>query len=189
MRADELGSARVWDLYTIHDLLQLQFPVGLAIDVYTYPPDRAHITLMNSYNALEAQLNTTGRMGRDTKSEAAWADCDYAMKAVDAGQRLHRVVVGLLIKGTTELHCTRTCGWRSGCSPASCAFGLRAGNQLEALKLFTPVRDEAHQSEADPAHGCFRRACRSATLWAAPAQRHSGYPVGHRRRRWLPGLL
>ena len=96
-----------WDLYTVHDLLQLPFPVGVAIDVYTYPPDRAHVTLMNSYNALEAQLSTTGRMGRDTKSEAAWADCDYAMKAVDAGQRLHRVTVALLVKGKNSLNSTR----------------------------------------------------------------------------------
>ncbi len=129
-----------WDLYTIHDLLQLHFPVGLAIDVYTYPPDRAHITLMNSYNALEAQLNTTGRMGRDTKSEAAWADCDYAMKAVDAGQRLHRVAVALLIKGKTRSALHENVCMAERVLASKLRFRVERGNQLEALKLFTPVR-------------------------------------------------
>jgi hypothetical protein len=128
-----------WDLYTIHDLLQLPFPVGLAVDVYTYPPDRAHITLMNAYNALEAQLNTTGRMGRDTKSEAAWADCDYAMKAVDAGQRLHRVVVALLVKGRTRSALHENVRLAERVLASKLRFRVERGNQLEALKLFTPV--------------------------------------------------
>jgi hypothetical protein len=128
-----------WDLYTIHALLQLQFPVGLAVDVYTYPPDRAHITLMNAYNALEAQLSTTGRMGRDTKSEAAWADCDYTMKAVDAGQRLHRVVVALLIKGRTRSALYENVRLAERVLASKLRFRVESGNQLEALKLFTPV--------------------------------------------------
>ena len=128
-----------WDLYTIHDLLQLPFPVGLAVDVYTYPPDRAHITLMNAYNALEAQLNTTGRMGRDTKSEAAWADCDYAMKAVDAGQRLHRVVVALLIKGKTCSALHENVRLAERVLASKLRFRVERGSQLEALKLFTVV--------------------------------------------------
>ena len=128
-----------WDLYTIHDLLQLQFPIGLAVDVYTYPPDRAHLTLMNAYNALEAQLNTTGRMGRDTKSEAAWADCDYAMKAVDAGQRLHRVAVSLLIKGRTRSGLYENVRLAERVLASKLRFRVETGNQLEALKLFTAV--------------------------------------------------
>lgn len=128
-----------WDLYTIHDLLQLQFPVGLAVDLYTYPPDRAHITLMNAYNALEAQLNTTGRMGRDTRSEAAWVDCEYAMKAVDAGQRLHRVVVAILIKGRTRSILHENVRLAERVLASKLRFRVESGNQLEALKLFTPV--------------------------------------------------
>ncbi len=128
-----------WDLYTIHDLLQLQFPVGLAVDVYTYPPDRAHITLMNAYNALEAQLNTAGRMGRDTKSESAWADCDYAMKAVDAGQRLHRVTVAILVKGSTRSALHENMRLAERVLASKLRFRVETGNQLEALKLFTPV--------------------------------------------------
>ena len=128
-----------WDLYTIHDLLQLQFPVGLAVDVYTYPPDRAHVALMNAYNALEAQLNTTGRMGRDTKSEAAWADCDYAMKAVDAGQRLHRVMLSLLVKGRTRGALYENVRMAERVLASKVRFRVESGNQLEALKLFTGV--------------------------------------------------
>jgi hypothetical protein len=129
-----------WDLYTVHDLLQLPFPVGVAIDVYTYPPDRAHVTLMNSYNALEAQLSTTGRMGRDTKSEAAWADCDYAMKAVDAGQRLHRVTVALLVKGKTRSTLHENVHLAERVLASKLRFRIERGNQLEALKLFTTTR-------------------------------------------------
>lgn len=128
-----------WDLYTIHNLLQLPFPVGLAVDVYTYAPDRAHVTLMNSYNALEAQLSTTGRMGRDTKSETAWADCDYAMKAVDAGQRLHRVTVALLVKGATRALLQENVRLAERVLASKLRFRVEASSQLEALKLFTPV--------------------------------------------------
>src|SRR5438128_4960343 len=94
---------------------------------------------MNAYTALDAQLNTTGRMGRDTRSEAAWVDCDYAMKAVDAGQRLHRVVVALLIKGRTRSALHENMRLAERVLASKLRFRVESGNQLEALKLFTPV--------------------------------------------------
>lgn len=129
----------IWDLFTTHALLQLDFPVGLAVDVETYAPDRAHITLMNSYNALEAQLGTAGRMGRDTRSETAYADCDYAMKAVDSGQRLHRVSVALLVKGQSLAELQANVQMAERVMISKLRMRVERGSQLEALKLFTPT--------------------------------------------------
>lgn len=176
-----------WDLYTIHGLLQLPFPVGLAVDVYTYPPDRAHVTLMNSYNALEAQLGTTGRMGRDTKSEAAWSDCDYAMKAVDAGQRLHRVTVALLVKGSTRASLQENVRLAERVLASKLRFRVEVSNQLEALKLFTSVRtkhinlrltERTAVSEGVSSlvpFGLRRRNSTQGILWGIDAD--GGYPV------------
>ena len=142
---------------------------------------------MNSYNALEAQLSTTGRMGRDTKSEAAWADCDYAMKAVDAGQRLHRVTVALLVKGSTRASLQENVRLAERVLASKLRFRVETGNQLEALKLFTPLRTGQTNLRLTPRtavsegvsvlvpFGLRRRNSTQGILWGIDAD--GGYPV------------
>lgn len=176
-----------WDLYTVHALLQLKFPVGLAVEIDTYTPDRAHITLMNAYNALDAQLGTSGRMGRDTRSESAWADCDYAMKAVDAGQRLHRTVISLLVKARSLGELRSNVQFAERVMLSKVRFRMERGSQLEALKLFTPVpanrigvkftRRTAVSEGVSVLvpFGLRRRNSTSGILWGIDAD--GGYPV------------
>src|SRR4051812_31413387 len=50
-----------WDLYTMHRLMLMPFPVALSVDVETLSIDKAQFRLQSAYNGLYAQLHQQSR--------------------------------------------------------------------------------------------------------------------------------
>lgn len=89
-----------WHWAVLAGLLQMPFPVAVALDVVTEPHGRVLDRLVMANNALELTVRV-GKV-RDPKSEAAWRDVNEAMQRVERGEGLHRVRVAVLVKGDTE---------------------------------------------------------------------------------------
>lgn len=126
-----------WQLWTMHQLLRLPFPVGLAIDVTTYSPEKAATVLLQSHNSLQGHLNSNGP--KDAKAEAAFYDLEEVSQKIVAGQRLHQALVSVLVKGDTKAELMENVQAAERVLLGHLSLRVEYGNQLKALKLFTPT--------------------------------------------------
>jgi len=127
-----------WDLYTLHQLLLMAFPVAVAIDIKTYGPDKAQFTLQNAYNNLYAQINQQGKVGgKDAKSEQAFHDIQHTLKCVETGERFHEVRIAVLIKAASRGLLREYGAYIKNTTASKLRLRLEIGQQSEALKYFT----------------------------------------------------
>jgi hypothetical protein len=127
-----------WSLETIRRILRLPFPLALSLDLETLGPDKAQFQLQNAYNALYAQLSQQSKFGgKDTRSEEAFGDVKRAMAAVEAGERIHKLTLAILLKApSVRKLATDSAYLLSTLAPYVRLRPLR-GQQAQALKLFT----------------------------------------------------
>ena len=130
-----------WDLRTIHSLLQQPFPVGLAIDVFTFAPTKASFHITSAINSNAAQIGA-GMVVHDSTSRASLEDAMLADEFVKKGQRLHRVSVVLLVKGHTLSELERNVSAVQIALADRLPLRREGGNQEEALRFFsdTPTK-------------------------------------------------
>ena len=125
-----------WDLRTIHILLQQPFPVGLALDIYTFAPTRASYHITSAINSNKAHLDAR-MVVHDSKTEAALEDAMLADQLVKKGQRLHRVSVVVLVKGHTLSELDRSVAAVRMSLADRLPLRRESGNQEEALRFFS----------------------------------------------------
>jgi hypothetical protein len=108
------------------------------LDLATHVPAKADFKEQNAYNALYAQLSQQSKFGgKDTKSEEAFLDVKRAMGAVEAGERIHKLTLAILLKAPSARKlATDSAYLLSTLAPYVRLRPLR-GQQAEALKLFT----------------------------------------------------
>ena len=127
-----------WSLDTIRRLLRMPFPVALCLDFETLGPDKAAFQLQNAYNALYAQLTQQGRFGgKDARSEEAFADVKRAMAAVEAGERVHKLTVAVLVRAPSARRLAQHGAYLAATLAPYVRLRPCWGQQAEALKLFT----------------------------------------------------
>jgi len=87
-----------WSPATIHRVLQLPFPVLLAIDVQN-SGSQAGRQLETAYNTLSSQLSSQLKIGAvDPRAEAALQDVLHAQRALEEDQTLHQIRIVLAIQ-------------------------------------------------------------------------------------------
>ncbi len=129
-----------WDLYTVHRLLLMPFPLALSIDVETMSMDKAQFRLQNAYNSLYAQLNQQTKFGgKDARSEEAFQSAQSTLKILEAGERLHMVRLSVLIKAPTLGKLSEYGAYISNALSTHARLRLESGQQKECLKLFTSI--------------------------------------------------
>lgn len=129
-----------WDLYTMHRLLLMPFPLALSVDVETLSIDKAQFRLQSAYNGLYAQLNQQSRFGgKDAKSEEAFRAVESTLKILEAGERLHMVRVAVLLKAPSAAKLKEYGAYIRNTLATYMRLRLELGQQKEGLKLFTAL--------------------------------------------------
>jgi hypothetical protein len=177
-----------WDLHALHQVLRMAFPLAVCVHVETLGLDQARVKLQNSYNALYAQLTSTGKFTtKDARSEEAFRDVQRAMPLIEHGERFHLVTLAVLIKAPTVAKLRERGAYLKNQLAARCRLRLEVGQQQEALKLFTttPLAQIRLDARAAPVlssgagvmmpFGFRSRAETSGILWGV--DRSTGNPV------------
>ncbi|MCP4531620.1 MAG: hypothetical protein GY831_10360, partial [Delftia sp.] len=92
---DLLGA---WDWRPLASLLYQGYPITVSLDVVTLPKVQAHRSLNMSRNALQASL---ADIGQDVELTERWTALHQAIQAVNVGQTLHLITVGVMVPGRT----------------------------------------------------------------------------------------
>jgi Cdc6-like AAA superfamily ATPase len=128
----------MWDLFTMHRLLLMPFPLAVSIDVETLSVDKAQFRLQSAYNGLYAQLNQQSKFGgKDARSEEAFHAVQETLKILEAGERLHMVKMAVLVKAPSAAKLKEYGAYIRNTLATHMRLRLETGQQKESLKLFT----------------------------------------------------
>lgn len=141
-----------WDLYTMHRLLLMPFPLALSVDVETLSVDKAQFRLQSAYNGLYAQLNQQSRFGgKDAKSEEAFRAVEGTLKIMEAGERLHMVRLAVLLKAPSAQKLREYGAYIRNTLATHMRLRLESGQQQAMLKLFTTMPPGEVNTDVRPA--------------------------------------
>lgn len=141
-----------WDLYTMHRLMLMPFPLAVSVDIETLSIDRAQFRLQSAYNGLYAQLNQQGRFGgKDAKSEEAFRAVESTLRVMEAGERLHMVRLAVLVKAPSAQKLREYGAYIRNTLATYMRLRLEVGQQGGSLKLFTTVRPSEINVDVRPA--------------------------------------
>src|SRR5207248_1926731 len=125
--------------------------------------------------------------GKDARSEEAFLDVKRAMALVEAGERIHRLTLAVLVKGASAGQLEDHGAYLVSTLAPQVRLRPLWGQQAEALKLFTATPP----SSASPATARPSPCRRCSIAWCSPARRwwsssrwatSAGW-----RRRWAAG--
>lgn len=141
-----------WDLYTMHRLLLMPFPLAVSVDVETLNMDKAQFRLQNAYNGLYAQLNQQSKFGgKDARSEEAFHAAQSTLHILEAGERLHMVRLSILVKAPSVAKLHEYGAHISNALSTHARLRLELGQQKEWLKFFTTIPSSEIRIDVRPA--------------------------------------
>lgn len=141
-----------WDLFTMHRLMLMPFPLAVSVDIETLSVDKAQFRLQSAYNGLYAQLNQQGRFGgKDAKSEEAFRAVEDTLKVVEEGERLHMVRLAVLVKAPNAQKLREYGAYIRNTLATHMRLRLEVGQQGSSLKFFTTVRPSEINVDVRPA--------------------------------------
>jgi hypothetical protein len=141
-----------WDLYTMHRLLLMPFPLALSVDVETLSIDKAQFRLQSAYNGLYAQLSQQSRFGgKDAKSEEAFRAVEDTLKIMEAGERLHMVRLAVMVKAPSAARLREYGAYIRNTLATHMRLRIESGQQRDSLKLFTTLPPQEIGVDARPA--------------------------------------